>query len=108
MSALPRDPAPKLAPEQKTRILELQKESLQFYIQIQQVQKKYEDALRADPEFVKLSKANDEVSAKLQAAVNEATKGIDQKKWTLDYQNLDFKPVTPPAAPAAAPPTKKP
>lgn len=87
--------APKLTVEQRAEIAQLQKQDLELLIQLQQVQKKYQDALNADATFKSLSTQKEEIDKKLQAIIEKTTKGTDLKKWRLNAETLEFEPVTP-------------
>jgi hypothetical protein len=96
--------APTLAPDKKDNILVLQKQYLQDYIQLQAIQKKYDDARNQDPDFIKFNTETNDLAKKLGDAIVDAQKGTDPTKWRLDPQSVKFVAVPPPPATPSVPP----
>jgi hypothetical protein len=109
----PKDPpkteqAPAMTLENKEKFEALEKKSLQIYIRMQQIQKQYEDQLNANPEYSDLVKKNQDLQKEIGDATNEAMKDIDKTKWQINYDDVNYVPVTqqtPAQAQAPAPPT---
>lgn len=90
---------PELTLAQREKIEALQKKSLQVYIQMNQIQQKYENALRSDPQYAAELQQSTGLSHELNDAVVEAQKGIDPTKWKLNLDSMEFDAVPPPPKP---------
>jgi len=85
-------PAP-LTLEQREQYEALQKKSLEYYIQIQNIQKKYDDMRNADPQYQDLTKRNEEATKSLTTLDAEVKKGVDLSKWQINYDDLKWTPI---------------
>lgn len=98
----PKDPtpaasqkSPTITLEQKEKFEALQKQTLQIYIQMQEIQRRYENSMKADPQYADLSKKNDEITQQLTALSADIMKGVDPKKWNLNYDTVTLDPIKP-------------
>ena len=93
---------PKVDDQDCAEVNDLARQSLQIYIQLKNVQQKYNDARDADPQWSDLNRQNTEVGAKLQAAVTRIQNKIDkdQKTWVFNPATMKPQHPAPPAATA--------
>lgn len=97
---------PKLSVEQHDKIMTFETQALQTYIQLQQVQKKYDDMRNADPTWVAATQQQNQITGQLTDYLKASVmKGVDDKKWQFNLNSMKYEPVTPAVAP---PPTPKP
>lgn len=80
--------APTLTPEQKIELLKLQRNAAVASAEAQTYLLRFREANQL-----------------MQDKIEELIKGVDQTKWTLDFQTLEFSPAPPqPAKRGALPP----
>jgi uncharacterized protein involved in exopolysaccharide biosynthesis len=91
----PIEGAPKLTLEQHDAIATLKSEDLEYVFQMQAIQKRFQDALNADPDFKAIQAKKEGVEKQLQEEVQKAMKSVDPKKWRVDMNTIQFVPVTP-------------
>jgi hypothetical protein len=88
------DKIPSFTAEQKAQVFSLQKQLLQQQVQLQQIQQRYQQYMQQDQGYVDVSTKMAELNKKLNAAIQEDMKGIDQTKWQLNYDTLEITPIT--------------
>jgi hypothetical protein len=97
---------PTMTLEHKEKIEAILKKNLQDYVRKQQIQKRYDDARDADPEYSALVRQDQELSKQLSDVVTETMKDVDKTKWQINYDDVGYMPAPPQFTPAAAPEKK--